>query len=264
MTKDEDSTVPGEKHWDPALYDARHSFVWRYGLEVVESLSPQPGERVLDLGCGTGHLTNKIAESGASVIGIDKSPSMIEQAGANYPDLRFEIADGLDFRFDEPFDAVFSNAAIHWMPDPAKVASCVFRALKPGGRFVAELGGKGNLFALHGAIYTALEKAGCEPPGGAGFRYYPTIGEYASVLEAAGFVVASAFYFDRPTPLSGGEQGLRHWLEVFANNMLGGVPRDKLDAVFGDIEDRLRSELYHDDSWYADYRRLRVRAIRPG
>lgn len=263
MSREQEPAPPGEKLWDAALYDSRHSFVWRYGLEVIELLAPQPGERIVDLGCGTGHLTNKIAERGASTVGIDRSASMIEQARANYPNLQFDVADGNDFQFDEPFDAVFSNAAIHWMTDPARVAACIFRALKPGGRFAAELGGKGNLRVLHSAVLAAIEAAGCGPPPEASVRYYPSIGEYAFVLEASGLVVTDAFYFDRPTPLSGSEQGLRHWLEVFANNMLSGVPPDKFDAVVRDIEDLLRTELCRDETWYADYKRLRVRAIRP-
>lgn len=263
MIRDQKS-APGEgKHWDANLYDARHSFVWRYGLEVLDLLSPQPGERVLDLGCGTGHLTGKIAESGAAVVGIDKSSSMIEQARANYPTLRFEIADGRDFQFDEPFDAVFSNAAIHWMPEPGRVAASIFRALKPAGRFVAEFGGKGNIRALHAGVYDAIAAGGWEPPAEAGFRYYPTIGEYASVLEAVGFVVTNASFFDRLTPLAGGEAALRQWLDVFTNNMLTVVPTDKLEAVMSDIENRLRHELYREGTWYADYRRIRVKAVRP-
>src|SRR5262245_50467931 len=128
--------MASEKEWDPAKYDGKHSFVWKYGMGVVELLAPKPGERILDIGCGTGHLTNTLADAGAVVVGIDTSQPMIEQAREKYPSVRFELGDGTDFEFPEPFDAVFSNAAIHWMKDQEKVARCISRALKPGGRFV--------------------------------------------------------------------------------------------------------------------------------
>src|SRR5206468_2153174 len=126
-------------------YDDKHSFVWKYGKEVLDLLAPREGERILDVGCGTAHLTNQIASRGARVVGLDKSSAMIERARALYPELQLEVADATDFHFDEPFDAVFSNAAIHWMKDQDAVARAVFNALKPGGRFVAEFGGKGNI-----------------------------------------------------------------------------------------------------------------------
>src|SRR6185503_16789135 len=140
-----------DKQWDASLYDEKHSFVWKYGEEVVELLAPKYGERVLDLGCGTGHLTNKIAASGAIVVGIDVSADMIEQARTLYPGLSFEIADGTKFHFADPFDAVFSNAALHWIEEQDRVTDCIARALKPGGRFVAEFGGKDNTQKIKGA-----------------------------------------------------------------------------------------------------------------
>src|SRR5437867_3797160 len=136
------SMQPTEKEWNTALYDDKASFVWRYGEGVIELLAPHAGEMILDLGCGTGHLTSKIAELGATVIGLDKSQSMIAEARKAYPHIRFELGDGSLFEFDAQFDAVFSNAAIHWMKDQEAVAGCVWRALKTAGRFVAEFGGK--------------------------------------------------------------------------------------------------------------------------
>ena len=121
--------------WDPGLYDGKHAFVWQYGASLVELLQPQPGERVLDLGCGTGHLTARIAAAGAAVVGIDSDPAMIDQARRGYPDLHFEQQDARSFSFAEPFDAVFSNAVLHWIREPEAVIACVRRALKPGGRF---------------------------------------------------------------------------------------------------------------------------------
>ncbi len=138
--------------WDAKLYDDKHSFVWEKGKGVVELLAPQPGERILDLGCGTGHLTAEIAAVGAHTVGIDQSADMIAQARRQFPDLRFEVCDAREIPFTGEFDAVFSNAALHWIPEAEKVIRGVARALKPNGRFVAEMGGKGNIRRLVEAI----------------------------------------------------------------------------------------------------------------
>lgn len=251
-----------EKRWDASAYDSKHSFVWKYGREVLELLSPREGERILDLGCGTGHLTSQIAAIGATVIGLDKSPAMIERARTLYPDLRFETADATSFRFDEPFDAVFSNAAIHWMKDQDGVAASIWRALKPGGRFVAEFGGKGNIQKLRSALREVLDAGGYTWDREATRRYYASIGEYAALLESHAFRVTYATHFDRPTKLDGGESGLQKWLEVFADNELAGVPAEERGQVFRAVEQRLRPDLLREGNWFLDYKRLRVVAIK--
>ena len=252
------------KEWNPASYDEKNSFVWRLGADVIELLAPKAGERILDLGCGTGHLTRKIADSGAEVIGLDVSTAMIESARTNYPDMKFELGDGMDFRFDEPFDGVFSNAAIHWMREPARVADCIWTALKPGGRFVAEFGGRGNIAKLHTAICRAVVGAGYRVSEEATFRYYPTIGEYATLLESRGFWLTHASHFDRLTPLEGGEDGLRNWMAVFGDGFLANVPPDERGRIASSVEAALRSDLYRDGVRHADYKRIRVRAIKRG
>ena len=136
---------PVTKTWDATTYQARHSYVFVHGENLVELLEPQPGERILDLGCGSGQLTAKIAESGAEVWGIDQSAEMIAEARRNFPDLQFEVGDAASFTVPKPFDAIFSNAALHWVKDAEGVAASVARALLPGGRFVLEMGGKGNV-----------------------------------------------------------------------------------------------------------------------
>ena len=181
-----------EKSWNAALYDDKNAFVWKHGRGVVELLAPQPGERILDLGCGTGHLTNQIAQAGAEIIGIDISEAMIGEARRLYPNLRFEIANATGFHFDEPFDAVFSNAAIHWMKDQPAVTRSIWNALKPGGRFVAEFGGKGNIGAIRAALTRAVNAAGERVNAEPFARYYPTVGEYSTLLEAQGFRVTLA------------------------------------------------------------------------
>lgn len=188
--------------WDTELYEAQHGFVWKFGEDLIQLLDPRKGERILDLGCGTGQLTQKIAERGADVLGLDASPEMIGQARQNFPSLQFLLKDAAAMEFLEEFDAVFSNAALHWMLDAPAVAKGMFRALRKGGRLVAELGGVGNIRQIEGAIETVLLRylGNHLPPRR---TFFPSIGEYAGVLESCGLEVRSAVLFDRPTPLEG-------------------------------------------------------------
>jgi SAM-dependent methyltransferase len=257
-----DDRPAGEKQWDASRYDAGYSFVWKHGAGVIELLAPCAGERILDLGCGTGHLTAQVAASGASVVGIDRSPEMIATARANYPRLRFAVEDAESFRFDEPFDAVFSNAAIHWMNDQRAVAASIFRALRPGGRFVAEFGGKGNIRRIEAALRRAIRQAG-HAVSDESYYYFPSLGEHARLLEEAGFTVTFAAWFERPTPLEGGEAGLRDWLTVFTDHFIKQVPADRRAALLRAVEDELRPELLREGTWYADYCRLRIAVVRP-
>jgi len=247
-----------DKTWNASFYDDKSAFVWKHGRGVVELLAPQPGERILDLGCGTGHLTNQIAEVGAEVVGMDISQSMIEEARRLYPRIRFEIADGVDFHFDQPFDAVFSNAAIHWMKDQPAVTRCIWNALKPGGRFVAEFGGEGNIRAIRTALTNAVNATGQTVSFEPFARYYPTIGEYAKLLEAQGFLVIFATHFERPTKLEDRERGMRNWLATFADNILDSLPDNKREEVIAEVERQLKPQLFVDGNWFADYRRIRI------
>ncbi len=227
--------------WDPACYESSHAFVWEYGEDLVSLLAPQPGERILDFGCGTGHLTAKLAESGADVVGIDSSPAMIAQARRNYPRLRFELADGQRYRAAQAFDAVFSNAALHWMLDAEAAAASISASLRQGGRLVLEMGARGNIALLDRAIRSEVR------------NYYPSISEYAGVLERHCLEVVNAILFDRPTILEGGDQGLRNWIAMF---------RPDNTRPANEIEAELRPLLFRDGQWTADYRRLRMIARR--
>jgi trans-aconitate methyltransferase len=240
--------------WDTELYEARHNFVWRMGEGVVELLAPQAGERILDLGCGPGQLTRKISESGAQVIGLDSSASMIGQARQNFPGLRFVLEDAAAMTFENEFDAVFSNAALHWMLDPAAVVLAVSKALKPGGRFVAEMGGKGNIQTIVSAIHKVVTK---HHPLPASRHYYPSVSEYAGILEAHKLEVRMVQLFDRPTPLEG-EAGMENWIKQFKLYYFEGLP----PAVLAEVISDLRSKLYDGSGWHADYRRLRFLAVK--
>jgi trans-aconitate methyltransferase len=262
MDNDTTGNPSATKQWDTSLYDGRHSFVWKYAEGVIELLAPQPGERILDLGCGTGHLTKKIASVGAEVVGLDASGEMIEEARKNYPDIRFEVGDGAGFHFENPFDAVFSNAAIHWMRRPEAVIRSVWNALKPAGRFVAEFGGRGNVEAIHEAINRAVAAHGFIPLDESSLLYFPSLGEYATLLEGQGFRVTFATHFDRPTPLEEGDRGLRNWIAMFGDKFISVAPRELHEEIIREIEERLRPALYRQGRWFADYRRLRISAIK--
>ncbi|HET9016530.1 MAG TPA: methyltransferase domain-containing protein, partial [Thermomicrobiaceae bacterium] len=204
--------------WDARRYDEGFAFIWERGADLLGLLAPRPGERVVDLGCGTGHLTRAIADAGADVLGIDASPEMVAQARRNYPDLRFAVGDARDLRLDAPVDAVFSNAVLHWVPEPERVAASLSRALVPGGRLVLEMGARGNVGAIVAAVEAALAAHGHRPRPGDNPWYFPSVGEEASVLERHGLETRLALLFDRPTLLEGGEDGLRRWLEMFAGS----------------------------------------------
>jgi trans-aconitate methyltransferase len=245
--------------WNPALYDQKHSFVFEYGQELLALLQPQGNELILDLGCGTGHLTNQIAQSGARVIGLDNSPSMLTTARQNYPQLEFRLADAADFSLPEQFDAVFSNAVLHWVTRAEAAVGCIARALKPQGRFVAEFGGKGNVRHIVAAAQSVLY----ELTGQMILHswYYPSISEYGSLLEKHEMELRQAFLFDRPTALEGAD-GMRNWLTMFADGIFRGVNEEVKATALPQIAERLRATNYRDGSWFADYRRLRIVAIK--
>ncbi len=248
--------------WNTALYEQQHAFVWQYGESLLKLLAPQAGEQILDLGCGTGQLTEKIAQSGAFVQGIDSSLSMISTAKVNYPHINFAAADARDFQVEEPLDAVFSNAVLHWIRSPEAAIYCVEKALKPGGRFVAEFGGKGNVGAIVRALLSVLSEIGCEGAQALNPWYFPSVGEYAGLLEKGGFEVSYAVLFDRPILLEGGNAGMANWIEMFAGGFLLGLSEEVRSHVIRTVEEHLRSVLYCDGNWSADYRRIRFVAVK--
>ena len=245
--------------WDAGLYDDKHSFVWKMAAGLVELLDPKPGEHILDVGCGTGHLTAEIAARGALLLGIDQSPEMIRQAREKFPDLRFEVMDARDISLRETFDAVFSNATLHWIREPERVIRGIVKVLRPGGRFVAEFGGKGNVAGLMAAAGSAWQKLRPGTPFDSPW-FYPSVAEYAGLLEQHGLEVTSALLFDRPTALEDGERGLRTWLEMFGSAMTGKLPKEERERLVEEIERQARGKLFKDGQWVLDYRRLRIMA----
>ena len=243
--------------WSAETYAANARFVADLGNAALELLAPQRGERILDLGCGDGALTEKLLACGARVIGVDGSQDMVRAARARGLDAL--VADGQRLTFDSEFDAVFSNAALHWMPDGAAVIAGVYRALKPGGRFVGEFGGHGNVAAIVTALNAVLTAHGLD--AGKLRRWYPTAARYAAMLEAGGFMVKRAWLIPRPTPLPTGMAG---WLSTFAAPFLSDLPTQDRAALLKEVEALLAPALRTDTGeWIADYVRLRFKADKP-
>ena len=251
-----------QSEWNANLYDAKHAFVWKYGADLVPLLAPQMDERILDLGCGTGHLTAQIANSGARVLGVDRSPEMVAAARKAYPHLQFEVADARRLPYEAEFDAVFSNATLHWIQEPELVIRSVRNALRPGGRFVAEFGGKGNIRKMQTAFDQALSELHATAPGEINPWYYPSVSEYATLLETNGFEVRFITLFDRPTPLADGEAGMRNWITMFGSYYSAKLSPEKRDSFLRRVEELLHPELFRDGQWMADYRRLRLVAAK--
>lgn len=241
--------------WDSERYLNRHAFIIERGRALLDLLAPQASERILDLGCGTGDIAQTIAESGARVVGADASAEMIAAARSRFPALDFRVEDAASLPFEAEFDAVFSHAVLHWVKRADDAIRGMRRALKPGGRLVAEFGGQRNCAALEGAIANALRSAVgreyCSP------CFFPSLADYTSRLEANDFIVRAAWHFDLPTPLQG-EDGLRQWVVQFLLQQLDGLDAATHEAVLADMEAALRPTLWRDGAWWADYRRLRV------
>jgi trans-aconitate methyltransferase len=250
------------KSWNSELYQSSHSFVWEYGCDLLGLLAAKPDERILDLGCGTGQLTAEIAKCGALMTGADSSAEMIARARKNYPAVSFDVADATKLPYREEFDAVFSNAALHWIRDQPVAVRSIAQALKPGGRLVFEMGGHGNLQQVLDAGCAAMRSLDVKNPEALIPWYFPTVGEYASLLESAGFDVKVALHFDRPTTLDDGERGLANWIEMFAGFALNAVSAKQKPELIARWEASARPKLFHDGGWTADYKRLRMVALR--
>lgn len=248
-------TFVESQNWDPKKYEVNGRFVSDLGAAVLDLLAPKAGESILDLGCGDGALTVKLVEVGANVTGVDGSAEMIEAAKAL--GLNAHVADGQALTFDSEFDAVFSNAALHWMADIDGVIAGVWRALKANGRFVAEFGGFGNIAALRTAVRAAHEivTGKAMPDDG---KVFPSPAFYSERLSAAGFDVKSIEIIDRPTPLP---TGVRGWYQTFGGRFFQDLTAAETEAVIDKAEVLLAPEMQDENgNWFADYKRLRFEA----
>lgn len=247
--------------WDAHKYTSDFSFVHQYGNSVLDLIDADEGSTALDLGCGNGALTKALQEKGYVVQGMDASAELLTVARKNYPDIDFVQGDATDFSVYSPFDVVFSNAVFHWIDKEHQknMLTCIYNALKPGGQLVFEFGGHGNNQRIHNALSTVFSEYGY--PYKMPF-YFPTISEYTTLLENNGFRVHYAVLFDRLTELKG-ENGLRDWINMFVKTPFTVVEsEEEKEAIINKSIDLLRHDLYVNNTWYADYVRLRIKATR--
>jgi len=246
------SAAASTSRWDAGDYARVGAFVAELGGAALDLLDPQPGERILDVGCGEGTLSRRIAERGATVLGIDNSPEMVAAARAKGVDALLLAAE--DMQFFGEFDAAFSNATLHWVLDKEQAARAIFRALKAGGRFAGEMGGEGNIARLRGALDEELVIRGYVPPAESA-NWYPSPEEFAAIYEAAGFEGIDARLIERPTPL---DHGIDQWVTTFRRGWLdrAGVPEAERGDIGAAVADRFGSNV-------ADYVRLRFIMRKP-
>ncbi len=246
-------------HWNAQVYDNSLKFVSDYGRELVGLLNPQKGERILDLGCGTGDLTIEISNAGAEVTGLDSSDNMLERARQKYPQLPFVKGEAESFSFNAPFDAVLSNAALHWINEgeQEKTLKNIFQHLKPNARFVAEMGGKGNVQKITNSIQSTISEAGYKTVDLTNVFYFPSIGEYATLMEKVGFTVEACWLFERPTHILNGKDGLKDWVSLFGIHFFQNVPNSHHADLMSKAVDKMLQVLEKDERFFADYVRLR-------
>lgn len=258
------ATNPTNQDWDADQYDSHFKFVYEYGQSLLDLVNLQPGESVLDVGCGTGVLTAALATAATpagtangvvQAIGMDPDPNMIQEARKTFPHVDFFQGDARNFTIAQPVDVVFSNAALHWIPccNMDQAVACMAKSLKPGGRLIVEFGGSGNVGRIVAALQEVLQERhdvtfGCP-------WCFPSISEFTKHMEDNGIEALSAVLFDRPTVLQGADQGLNNWLRMFAGQFVGKYLDDETLTL---VNDKLRKDLYDGQKWIADYRRLRV------
>lgn len=244
--------------WDSKNYASNFSFVYEYGEEVMNLLDSKTGMTVVDLGCGNGQLTKQLSDKGMDVIGIDQSEEMLTLARKSYPQIEFICADATSVAVDKKVDAIFSNAVFHWIDNQDDLIKNIVKQLKEGGQLVCEFGGYGNTELIQAALEREFHRRGLQYIRN---FYFPTIGEYTSRLEAHGLQVKYANLFDRPTKQVG-EDGLANWIRMFNMLPFQGIEKAVQEHIIQCVVDELRPVLYKEGNWYADYVRIRIKAIK--
>ncbi len=241
--------------WNSSLYDKKHDFVAEYGKGLLEFIPDDNEQSILDLGCGTGTLTARLADLCSRVVGIDSSQNMIDKAQKQFANIKFIVCDALALPFEKEFDVVFSNAVFHWINDHNELLKNIYKALKPNGLLICEFGASGNI--------ATIEKAFIEVYQALGYSYkpkfnFPTVEAFAGMLEKNGFTVDKIYDFDRPTVFKDGEDGLTNFLKQFFASELSVMPEHIQSALFDEVAELTKGTLWNGKAWVADYRRLRV------
>lgn len=241
--------------WNASLYEDKHGFVAEYGKGLLEFVPPGRQQAILDLGCGTGALTNELAARAGEVIGLDASPHMVKAARERYPEIDFITGDALDLPFENRFDVVFSNAVFHWLADHDRLLKNIRRALTPGGRLVCEFGARGNVAAIEDAFARACAEQALRPAS----RFtFPEADAFARLLADNHFVPELVAAYDRPTVLHDGPEGLRNWMRQFFAADLQSLDESRQEELLARAEELARPKLWDGNAWVADYRRLRA------
>lgn len=241
--------------WDSSLYDKKHDFVWEYGKGLLEFVSQNAKQTILDLGCGTGRLTAQLAELCNKIVGVDSSQDMIDKAKKEFGNIEFKVCDALALPFEKEFDVVFSYAVFHWISDHDALLENIHKVLKPQGVLVCEFGASGNIATIENAFAEACNTLGY---GYEAKLNFPTAEAFGELLKKNGFVIDRFYEYDRPTVLKDGEQGMVNWMKQFFASELEVVP-EYIQAMFFEKVERLtRETLWNGEEWVADYRRLRV------
>jgi len=251
-----------ETKWNPELYNEKHSFVYDYGENLIKLLQPGKNERILDLGCGSGQLTYKISKLCKEVIGIDSSSEMIADARSKFNNIDFQVSDAADFNFEKKFEAIFSNAALHWVTEYKKAIQCMFENLRHGGRIVLEFGGKGNIQTIINQVRQSLLNRNYVENSNIQLWYFPSIGEYTTELESQGFKIIFAQHFDRPTELANQYTGIKDWIAMFCKAFFENVTIEHMEEIKQEVQEKIRSKCFVNGKWYADYKRIQIVAVK--
>lgn len=241
--------------WNSSLYDNKHDFVAEYGRSLLEFIPGDKAQTILDLGCGTGALTARLADMCSKVVGVDSSENMIDKAKKRFGNIEFIVCDALALPFDKEFDVVFSNAVFHWISDHDTLLKNIYKALKPHGCLVCEFGARGNISAIENAFIKACK--------GVGYVYeskfnFPAVESFRESLENNGFIIDTVYDYSRPTILKDNEQGLTNWIKQFFASELAVMPENVQSMVFNEVEESTRDVLWNGSEWVADYQRLRA------